>query len=96
MNDFLGTYTENLNLSKDSIDDSYDINRVNNNSDKIDKWAGNINKEVNEKMSLYIGETLPEVSKRDEKTLYFKVIDTVSTGASENLKVSPTMGLKLI
>lgn len=55
-----------------------------------------VNAQLNEKISLCIGETLPEISKRDEKTLYFKVTDTISTGISENLKVSPTMGVKLI
>lgn len=96
MSDYQGTYTDNLNLSKDSVDDSYDVERVNSNSDKIDNWAGEVNTQLNAKMSLYIGEALPEINNRDEKTLYFKVTDTVNTGTSENLKVSPTMGLKLI
>ena len=43
MSDYQGTYTTNLNLSKDSVDDSYDVERVNSNSDKIDKWAGEVN-----------------------------------------------------
>lgn len=49
MSDYQGTYTTNLNLSKDSIDDSYDVERVNSNSDKIDKWAGEITTQLNEK-----------------------------------------------
>lgn len=48
----------------------------------------------NDKMSLYVGETLPEVSKRDEKTLYFKVTDTINIGINGIIKASPTMGLK--
>ena len=96
MSDYKGTYTDNLNLSKDDVDDSYDVGRVNSNSDKIDKWAGEVNTQLNYKMSLFIGEVLPEIDKRDEKTLYFKVTDTISTAVSENLKVSPTMGLKVI
>ncbi|WP_317115993.1 pyocin knob domain-containing protein, partial [Clostridium neonatale] len=35
------------NLSKDSVDDSYDVERVNSNSDKIDKWAGEVNTSLN-------------------------------------------------
>ena len=31
MSDYQGTYTTNLNLSKDSVDDSYDVERVNSN-----------------------------------------------------------------
>ena len=48
MSDYQGTYTTNLNLSKDSVDDSYDVERVNSNSDKIDKWAGEITTQLNE------------------------------------------------
>jgi len=48
MSDYQGTYTTNLNLSKDSIDDSYDVERVNSNSDKIDKWAGEITTQLND------------------------------------------------
>lgn len=48
MSDYQGTYTTNLNLSKDSIDDSYDVERVNSNSDKIDKWAGEITTQLKE------------------------------------------------
>lgn len=47
MSDYQGTYTTNLNLSKDSVDDSYDVERVNSNSDKIDKWAGEITTQLN-------------------------------------------------
>lgn len=47
-------------------------------------------------VGLYIGETLPEVSNRNENTLYFKVTDTINTTANENIKISPTMGLKLV
>lgn len=48
MSDYQGTYTTNLNLSKDSVDDSYDVERVNSNSDKIDKWAGEVNTSLND------------------------------------------------
>ena len=47
MSDYKGTYTDNLNLSKDDVDDSYDVGRVNSNSDKIDKWAGEVNTRLN-------------------------------------------------
>lgn len=53
----------------------------------------NLLEEVNGKMSLYIGETLP--INREDNTLYFKVTNTINTG-DNNLKVSPTMGIKLI
>lgn len=48
MSDYRGTYTENLSLSKDNEDDSYDVSRVNSNSDKIDEWAGKVNSQLNE------------------------------------------------
>ena len=52
MSDYQGTYTTNLNLSKDSVDDSYDVERVNSNSDKIDKWAGEITTQLKDLANL--------------------------------------------
>lgn len=46
MSDYQGTYTNNLNLSKDSNDDNYDVERVNSNSEKIDNWAGKVNADI--------------------------------------------------
>ncbi len=51
--------------------------------------------EVSDKWEIFISESLPEVSERKEKTLYFKVTDTVSQGTNGNIVVSPTMGLKI-
>lgn len=48
MSDYKGTYTDNLNLSKDDLDDSYDVGRVNSNSDKIDKFAGEVTAQLND------------------------------------------------
>lgn len=51
--------------------------------------------QLNDKMSLFIGEKLPD--KRDKNTLYFKVTETVATGnTSGTIKASPNMGLKEI
>ena len=47
MSDYKGTYTTNLNLSKDSEDDFYNVGRVNDNSDKIDEFAGDITEQLN-------------------------------------------------
>lgn len=47
---------------------------------------------VEGKFSLFIGETLP--NKKDDKTLYFKVTDTINSSSNELIKASPTMGLK--
>lgn len=54
----------------------------------------NIEKNLGNKIGLYIGETLPEVNQRDNKTMYWKVTETISTSATGNIKVSPNMGLK--
>lgn len=42
MSDYLGTYTPNLNLSKDTEDDDYSVDRVNENTQKIDDWANDV------------------------------------------------------
>ena len=49
MSDYKGRYTNNLNLSKDDPDDSYDVTRVNSNTDKIDKFAGEVTTQFNER-----------------------------------------------
>jgi hypothetical protein len=48
MSDYLGTYTETLNLSKDSVDDNYDVGRVNDNSDKIAEFAEGVNTQLSD------------------------------------------------
>jgi hypothetical protein len=48
------------------------------------------------KMELYIGDTLPDIVDRKENTLYFKVTDTISSGTTDTVKVSPTMGIKIV
>lgn len=52
-----------------------------------------INEKVDNSSSIYINETLPEIVDRNEKTLYFKITDTLSS-LGNNVTVSPTMGLK--
>lgn len=51
---------------------------------------------LSQKMEIYIGETLPAIADRKEKTIYLKTTDTINSGTTENLKVSPTMGIKII
>lgn len=55
-----------------------------------------VNQIKENKINLVISETLPELSQRDKKTLYWKVTDTISTNLTGNIKVSPNMGLKLV
>ena len=56
-----------------------------------------INTVFKSKINLYVGETLPEIRDRNKHTLYFKVTDTLSTSnTTENIKVSPLMGIKLV
>ena len=51
----------------------------------------------NNKINLYVGETLPEIRDRNKKTIYCKVTDTISaSNTTENIKVSPLMGIKLV
>lgn len=57
-----------------------------------------VNVQLGEKLELYVGKALPDISKRKENTIYLKVTDTITpsaTGTTANLKVSPTMGVKL-
>lgn len=57
----------------------------------------NITSQINTKMSLFIGENIPDISKRDGETLYFKVTETINTAdTSETIKASPNMGIKVV
>jgi len=51
---------------------------------------------LSEKASLYIAETLPAIADRKEKTIYLKITDTINNGTTENIQVSPTMGIKIV
>ncbi|EHI98053.1 putative tail fiber-related protein [Clostridium sp. DL-VIII] len=64
--------------------------------DILTNSINSITTHLSEKIELYIGETLPAIADRKKNTLYFKVTDTISTGTTENIKVSPTMGIKVI
>lgn len=64
MSDYKGIYTDNLNLSKDDLDDSYDVGRVNSNSDKIDKFAGEVTAQLKDNTQNING--LKSVIKYDE------------------------------
>ncbi|OOM75505.1 BppU family phage baseplate upper protein [Clostridium sp. BL-8] len=96
----LDTSKSNADASKVALDTSIE---------EANAWVaahqniGNLVEQVNsntaqlsEKIELYIGETLPAIADRKKNTLYFKVTDTISTGTTENIKVSPTMGIKVI
>ncbi|NFO10917.1 phage tail protein [Clostridium botulinum] len=62
----------------------------------INKKIDVITEQIKDKINLIISEELPEIDTRDNKTLYFKVTDVVNTGTSNNVKVSPKMGIKVI
>ncbi|WP_061343004.1 hypothetical protein [Clostridium botulinum] len=82
---------------------SYDYAVINSNQN-FEVISGGNQKEINksidnkikDKINLVISEELPEIDKRDRKTLYFKVTDIVNTGTNNNVKVSPKMGIKVI
>ena len=52
--------------------------------------------DLSEKMQLYIAETLPAIADRKEKTMYLKITDTINNGTTDNIQVSPTMGIKIV
>lgn len=63
----------------------------------MNRIESNISELSEDKINLYVGETLPEIRDRSKQTLYFKVTDTISaSNTTENIKVSPLMGIKLV
>ena len=49
------------------------------------------------KSSIFIGETLPPTQERKKNTVYYRIIEKLDTGfVTENIKVSPKMGIKLV
>ena len=97
--------TEKYKLKKPSAEDFFNIQDFNENTDKIEQAlkenAENLDLKIADvntnKINLYVGETLPEIRDRSKQTLYFKVTDTISaSNTTENIKVSPLMGIKLV
>lgn len=97
--------TEKYKLKKPDAEDFFNIEDFNENTDKIEQAlkenAENLDLKIadvnNNKINLYVGETLPEIRDRNKKTIYCKVTDTISaSNTTENIKVSPLMGIKLV
>lgn len=79
--------TTKINLDSANELAEHNIEELNKLGDVTDLAA-----KVEGKFSLFIGETLPD--KKDDKTLYFKVTDTINSSSNGPIKASPTMGLK--
>lgn len=60
----------------------------------LDNRVTQITSSLNDKIELYINETLPSTEDRNENTLYLKVTDTINSSSNGPIKASPTMGLK--
>ncbi|MCB2297807.1 hypothetical protein [Clostridium tagluense] len=68
-------------------------------NESIDKEIVKLNASLDsqsKKVELYIAETLPIISDRKKNTMYLKVTSTLDSGTSNNLKVSPAMGIKIV
>jgi len=92
----MSNHTTNYNLVKPLQTESYNVDVQNGNMDIIDANLKSLAAQSLEKASLYIAETLPAIADRKEKTMYLKITDIVNANTSNNLKVSPTMGLKIV
>lgn len=102
----VNTSISNANASKIALDRSKEVaDTTKSNLDSANELAEHNIEELNKlgdvtdlaakvegKFSLFIGETLPD--KKDDKTLYFKVTDTINSSSNGPIKASPTMGLK--
>ena len=82
--------TTNIGLQKPEGNEYIDVDILNANLDKVDK-------EFENKISIFIGETLPPAQERKKNTVYYRIIEKLDTGfVTENIKVSPKMGIKLV
>ena len=63
--------------------------------EKYTERLNNIEISLGEKSNIIVCEEIPSVKK--ENTFYFKVTEKQSaSGGNENIKVSPTMGIKIV
>ena len=86
--------TEEYKLKKPDADDFFDIEDFNENTDKIEQA---LKENAENKISIFIGETLPAAQERKKNTVYYRIIQKLDTGlVTENIKVSPKMGIKLV
>lgn len=87
--------TETIQLSQYQSNEYQKRTDVNEDNLKIDNKFKSVDAQLSDKLELYVNETLPSTADRKENIVYFKVTDTISFGTADNIKVSPTMGLKL-
>ena len=86
----INTLTASVNSIKSEVENSRGI------YENLEARLDHGDTQLSEKIELYIGETLPAIADRKEKTMYLKITSTINNGGTGNLKVSPTMGLKIV
>lgn len=88
--------TDNLKLKKPDDVESFDVEHMNFNNDTIDKTVGDLASAINEfsKKSKIVVTEDPGIE-RQEGCFYFFITDKQSQNIVDNLKVSPSMGLKI-
>lgn len=87
--------TTNLKLKKPDDIESFDVEHMNFNSDMIDKAVGNLASAINEFANNSKIVVTEDPIERQEGCFYFFITDKQSQNIVDNLKVSPSMGLKI-
>ncbi|WP_053955092.1 hypothetical protein [Inediibacterium massiliense] len=88
--------TRNIKLKKPLDHETADIKVINENMDKIDNEITELQNKIEDKTEIIVAEKNVPVGERKKGTFYFFITDQVPTQVVENIKVSPTMGIKKI
>lgn len=96
--------TNNLKLKKPAQNDFYNIDDFNYNADVIDEAVEKVNNKTEANKTSILNKVDIVVTEdrnitRKDKTFYFIVTDEQSTGGSTpsgDIKVSPSMGIKIV
>ncbi|AOY76692.1 hypothetical protein [Clostridium formicaceticum] len=91
--------TPNYSLKKPAGNEYYDVQIQNDNMDIIDQKmkenATAINTHLAEHIQIVVTEENIPVGEREKGAFYFVATDKAPIATTENIKVSPTMGLKI-
>lgn len=86
-----------LSIQQSNIEDLRFKTKEQYNIEALDRTVFNILSKLQDKLEIYISETLPAIAERKQNTIYCKITDKVNSGTGGNvtIRVSPNLGIKV-
>ena len=86
-----------LSIQQSNIEDLRFKTKEQYNIEALDRTVFNILSKLQDKLEIYISETLPAIAERKQNTIYCKITEKVNSGTGGNvtIRVSPNLGIKV-